>query len=287
MTGPLDGRRVVITGSNTGVGRATAEALAAMGARVVLACRSAERAADVMRVIGPERAELVELDLGSLASVRAAAAQIASEPGDELINNAAVAGARGQTEDGFELAFGVNHLGHFALTRLLLDALSEDGRVVHLGSGSHEGVRSLELDAVHGLTRSRLAIAEYATSKLCQMLFHAELSARFEGTARRSVAADPGDVASDAYRNMPCVLRQLWTWRMKPPTEGARPSLFCVTSPDAENGGLYDADGPREPSALARDAELAAELWRCSDAWSGLASPSSRAHAEERSAGRV
>lgn len=271
----MSDRRVVITGANTGVGRATAEALAARGATVVLVCRSAARAAEALAACG-SAAELVVCDLASLASVEVAAAPIARGPIDALILNAAVAGARGRTEDGFELAFGTNHLGHFALARGVMPALTEDARVVTLGSGAHEGVRALDLTSAREATRSRTGIREYAASKLAQMLFAAELARRFEGTGRRSIAADPGDVASEAYRHLPCLIRSLWTWRMKTPAEGARPTLFAVTASEATNGRLYDATGEREPSALAKDSALAQELWDASEAWVSGAGRGSR-----------
>ncbi|MGE3635746.1 MAG: SDR family NAD(P)-dependent oxidoreductase, partial [Sandaracinaceae bacterium] len=266
----LAGRTYAITGANTGVGRATACALAARGARVILACRNADRTQAVLRDIDAVggSAVFVPLELGSLASVARAAEEIADfGPLDGLINNAAVGGARGITEDGFELAFGVNFLGHVQLTELLLDALAPDGRVVHLGSGSHEGVRALSFDAMRGRTRSRTAVSEYAASKLCVMLYHATLAERFRGTARRSVAADPGDVASDAYRHIPQPFRALWTCRMPPPEVGALTPTFCAVDDSVQNGLLYADCRERAPSALATDIVLARELIERARGW--------------------
>lgn len=267
MTADLVGRTYVITGANTGVGRATAEALAARGARLLLACRSLERAREVegaARALGGE-VHLVELDLADLASVRRGAQSIArlTPRIDALINNAGVAGARGLTKDGFELAFGVNCLGHFLLTQLLRPHVQ---RVVHLGSGSHARVEALELDSLRAPTRTLTGVREYAVSKLCVMLLHHELARR--STTPISVVADPGDVASDAWRHVPWPIRPLLTRSMKPPREGALTSLFCATDPTIE--GLHGCSfvDCREdtPSALSRDAALAAALWaRCAD----------------------
>lgn len=269
----LEGRRCVITGANTGVGRATAVALAARGARVVLACRSAERAAGVLEELaGTGAASFVELDLASLASVRRAAATIGAEPVDVLVNNAGVAGARGLTKDGFELAFGVNFLGHYLLTRSLLPALAPGARVVHLSSGSHFRAGRLDLDAARRRTATLTGVAEYATSKLCVMLFHHELARRLAGAGVLSIAADPGDVASDAWRHVPWPVRGWITRGMKPPSEGARTSVFCATDPSVVSGGFYVDARPSEPSALSRDEALAKELWVRSAAWAG-ASP--------------
>ena len=267
MTADLAGSTYVITGANTGVGRATAEALAARGARLLLGCRSLERAREVERAsrdAGGE-AHLVQLDLADLASVRRAAESIAhlAPRIDALINNAGVAGARGVTKDGFELAFGVNCLGHFLLTHLLLPRVR---RVVHLGSGSHARVEALELDSLRAPTRSLTGIREYAASKLCVMLFHHELARRH--AMPLSVAADPGDVASDAWRHVPWPIRPLLTRSMKPPREGALTSLFCATDPSIEalHGRSFVDCREDTPSALSRDAALAAALWdRCAD----------------------
>jgi len=259
----VSARRFVVTGANCGVGRAVAEALAADGQRVVLACRSAERAQDVLRTTErmPGEVERVQLDLGDLASVRAAAAVIGRERVDVLINNAGVGGARGATADGFELAFGVNFLGHFALTRALDGALADDGRVVSLGSGSHEKARGIDLEAARRPTRSLTGIGEYAVSKLCVMLFAAELARRFARTRRRSVVADPGDVASEAYRHVPWPARAWILCGLRSPAEGAETPLWCATSDAARNGALYADRTERAPSALAADPRLARELW--------------------------
>ena len=253
----LSRRVFLITGANTGVGRATAEALARHGARVILACRSEARAEDALRHIPGAR--FLQLDLADLDSVRAAAASVSGLRLDALINNAGVAGARGLTRQGFELAFGVNHLGHYLLTRLCAF-----DRVVHLGSGSHEKARRLDLDALRQPTRSLTGFAEYARSKLAVMLFHRALQRR----GVQSFVADPGDVASDAWRHVPWPIRPLLTCRMKPPSEGARTPVFCAT--ERLTPGLYCDRAPRAPGPLALDDALAEALWRRSEGWTGL-----------------
>lgn len=274
----LAGRHVVITGANTGVGRATAEALAARGATLVLGCRSAQRARDVVDTIegtpGAGPVTVVELDLGSLASVRRGAEAIREVAPriDVLINNAGLGGTRGQTEDGFELAFGVNYLGHYLLTRALLPELAEDSRIVHVSSGSHARSRRPDLDKVERRTASLTGVPEYCVSKLCCMLFHHELARRLEGRRVVSLAADPGDVASDAWRSVPWPLRPLLTCRMKAPAEGARTSVFCATDPSlrGESGGFYVDCRAHPPGALSTDRALALTLWERSAAWVGL-----------------
>ena len=269
MTRDLEGRRYAITGANTGIGRATAEALAARGADVVIACRSAARARGVLDALGDAGA-LVDLDLADLDSVRRGAEALAAlGPYDALINNAGVGGTRGVTKDGFELAFGVNHLGHYLLTRTLAPAF-----VVHVTSGSHERVERLDLDRVRGPTRSWTGLPEYAASKLCTMLFHHELDRR--GVA--SVAADPGDVASDGWRHVPWPVRPLLTWRMKSPEQGASTPVYCAAdAPRPEiTGKLFCDSVERAPSPLSLDAALATELWERSAAWTGLSSDGQR-----------
>ncbi|MFK7987051.1 MAG: SDR family NAD(P)-dependent oxidoreductase [Sandaracinaceae bacterium] len=251
----LTGKRVVVTGANTGVGRATADALAARGAEVILACRSAARASDALRTIPGAR--FLHLDLADLASVRRAAVALEGTRVDVLINNAGVGGARGETAQGFELAFGVNHLGHALFTSLV-----RWERVVHLGSGSHEKARGLDFSALARPTRSLLGFREYAASKLAVMLFHHALVHR----GRRSYVADPGDVASDAWRRVPWPARPLLTRSMKSPAEGALTPVFCAVSPNLPEG-LYCDRRPRAPSTLAEDPALAEALWRRTQEW--------------------
>ncbi len=254
---------IVITGANTGIGRATAEALAAPGVHLVLACRSRERAEAVVSSIGDRaRVDVVEVELASLASVRRAAAVLRELPAvDVLVNNAGVGGARGLTEDGFELAFGVNHLAHYLLTRSLAPR-----RIVHVGSGSHERARALDFGALRARTASWTGLREYAVSKLCTMLFHLELTRR----GCFSVVADPGDVASDGWRHVPWPVRPLMTCRMQPPSSGARTSVRCAIDPSIERGRLYYDERERAPSELARDEALARALWAKSAEWTAL-----------------
>ncbi len=267
MLSDLQGRRVVITGATSGVGRALAHALARRGASVVVASRDPERTRAVRDAIraGGGDASALDLDLADLASVRRAARELEDRPIDTLVNNAAVGGARGRTRDGFEIAFGTNHLGHYLFTRLLLGRITR--RIVHVGSGSHASVRSIPWDACTETTRSRTGIREYAISKLAVTQFHHELSRRLapEGPCI-SVLADPGNVATDAYRHLPCPLRQLWTWRMPPPEHGARTPELCVAGP-VQPGASYVDDRSFVTSEQSRSPQLGHELWARSARW--------------------
>lgn len=272
----LSGRTFLVTGSNTGIGRATAADLARRGGRVYVACRSPDKGQAAAVAIGAEAGsdavEFIRLDLADLASVRTCAADFLSrdEPLHGLINNAGVAGQRGLTADGFELAFGVNHLGHFALTAALLGRLAESApaRVVTVASDAHFQARGVDFTAVHRPTASLTGMAEYATSKLCNVLFSAELARRTAGQGISSYALHPGVVASDIWRRVPWPIRPLMKLRMITNDEGARTTLYCATS-DAvatASGRYYERCRERQPSGAAT-AELASALWDHSQAW--------------------
>lgn len=171
MTGAnrdLAGKVALVTGANTGIGRVTARELARRGAHVIAACRSRAKTEPVLEAIraesGNSNVELVELDLADFGSVRACAESVLSRglPLSLLINNAGVASARGKTKSGFELAFGVNHMGHFLLTQLLLGRIRESApaRIVTVASRAHYSVRALDFEAVREPTRTRTGIAE-------------------------------------------------------------------------------------------------------------------------------
>lgn len=267
--------RVVVTGSTSGVGLALSHALARSGMHVVLAARDLVRAAAVRDSIlaSGGRAEVLPLDLADLASVRAAAHALGDAPIECLVNNAAIAGARGTTRDGFEIAFGTNHLGPCLFTRLLLPRIT--GRVVHLGSGSHASVTGIDWERCTQGTRSWTGIDEYAVSKLAVTAFHHELTRRLRDARSPvlSVLADPGDVATRAYRHVPWPARVWMTRRMKTPDEGAVTPLFCVRGA-VEHGGAYVDARPDTTSATSRDPTLGQALWSRSARWVGLAEPS-------------
>jgi NAD(P)-dependent dehydrogenase (short-subunit alcohol dehydrogenase family) len=275
-SGELSGRTFLVTGANTGIGRATAADLARRGGRVYLACRSAEKgraaAAEIAAATGNEAVTFLPLDLADLASVRACAEQFLArgEPLHVLINNGGVAGQRGLTANGFELAFGVNHLGHFALTTALLDRLADSApaRVVNVSSDSHYQAKGIDFAAVRRPTASVTGMREYSVSKLSNVLFTQELARRLDGRGVTAYALHPGVVASDIWRRLPWPVRPLIKLRMISPEDGARTSLYCATSPEVADvtGRFYDKSREREPSAVAT-AELAGELWRRSEAW--------------------
>ena len=273
----LSGRVALVTGANTGIGLVTARELAALGAHVFIACRSAQRAQPsldrIRAAVAGAQVEALPLDLGDFESVRACAQTFLARglPLHLLVNNAGLAGARGFTRSGFELAFGVNHMGHFLLTQLLLDRIesSAPARIVTVASRAHYRAPGIDWDAVRRPTRSRLAVAEYAVSKLANVLFSAELGRRLAGSGVTTYALHPGVVASDVWRGVPWPLRPLIKLRMISTEEGAATTLFCAASPEvaAESGKYYDKCLARTPSAVAQDPALAAELWRRSTQW--------------------
>jgi NAD(P)-dependent dehydrogenase (short-subunit alcohol dehydrogenase family) len=270
----------LITGGNTGIGLATATALAADGGRVYLACRSATAGeaavARVKAVTGSATVWLLPLDLASLESVRTAAAAFLAldEPLHVLLNNAGVGGQRGVTRDGFELHFGVNHLGHFALTALLLGRLKSSGpgtRIVNVSSAAHYRARGIDFAALRRPTASFSGMREYAVSKLCNVLFTQSLAQVLASTGVHSYALHPGVVASDFWRRIPRLARPLVTRRMLTVEQGSVTSVYCATSPDVagQTGLFYDKCAIREPSPVATP-ELAAELWQRSTEWTGV-----------------
>jgi len=276
----LAGRTFLVTGANTGIGRATAEGLARRGGRVYVASRSAEKGAAAVAGLrsstGNDAVEYLPLDLADLDSVRACAASFLArdEPLHVLVNNAGVVRTRALTSQGFELMFGVNHLGHFVLTNALLGCLeaSAPARVVTVSSDSHYQARGIDWDALRRPERGLTGLHGYAVSKLCNVLFSAELARRTAGTGVTTYALHPGMVASDIWRRVPWPVRPLIQRRMLTVEQGAETSLYCAASPSvaAESGLFYDKCAQREPSAVATP-ELAAELWKRSEEWAASA----------------
>lgn len=262
-------RTIIITGANTGIGAACALQLAGPDTHLVLACRSEEKAKPVLDAVesAGARATFVALDLGDLTQVAGAARLIAErEPSiDLLVNNAGIAGLRGTTRDGFELAFGINHLGHFVFTRPLLPAIERArGRVVNVSSGNHLRARGIDWDKLRQPTRSYTGMPEYGVSKLCNVLFTAELRRRFPNIT--STSMNPGRIRSDIWqRRMPAPLLAVFerVVSMEPVDVGGARLVDSATRPDAP---LYaDYLRPRDANPLALREDLAHELWAFSE----------------------
>jgi NAD(P)-dependent dehydrogenase (short-subunit alcohol dehydrogenase family) len=289
----LGGRVAVVTGGNSGIGRATATELARHGARVMLACRDIERgkqAADDIRNRVPDAdIEVRHIDLADMTSVREFGEGY-DGPLHLLVNNAGVMGPprRAVTAHDFELQFGTNHLGHFVLTGLLLPALlvADDPRVVTVSSVAHHGGTADVLDGnAVGPYRPQRA---YANSKLANLLFAFELQRRASAHCLplTSTAAHPGFSATGlvadpegagANRLVRAVLPPLVTAFTQSAATGARAILFAAT--EAEPGSftgpqrLHETRGPigaAEASVLARDETLARQLWRVSEELTGF-----------------
>ena len=288
------GRTAVITGANTGLGFETAAALAAHGARVVLAVRNLDKGKEAATRIGAAapgaQVELQELDLTSLESVRSAAAQLRSdhERIDLLINNAGVMYTpKSTTKDGFELQFGTNHLGHFAFTGLLLDRLLPvaGSRVVTISSIGHRIRAAIHFDDLQWERRYG-RVAAYGQSKLANLLFTYELQRRLApGGTTVALAAHPGGSATELTRNLPRLLAlavPLVEPLFQSADMGALPTLRAATDPGARGGQYYGPDGFAETrgypkvvasSAQSHDAELQRRLWAVSEELTGVVYP--------------
>ncbi|MEU7846950.1 SDR family NAD(P)-dependent oxidoreductase [Micromonospora parva] len=293
-----DGRVAVVTGANTGLGFETARLLAERGASVVLAVRDTakgERAA--ARINGD--VSVRELDLTSLDSVRAAAAGLHAthQRIDLLINNAGVMYTPKQTTtDGFELQFGTNHLGHFALTGLLLDLLLPvpGSRVVTVSSVGHRIRAAIHFDDLQW-QRSYSRVAAYGQSKLANLMFTYELQRRLaaHGTTV-AVAAHPGVSNTELVRNAPAVVRRPITLLApvitQPATAGALPTLRAATDPSVLGGQYYGPDGLGETRGTPRlvtsspdsyDPAVQQRLWAVSEDLTGVRFPLGQAVAAE------
>ncbi|XP_060538295.1 dehydrogenase/reductase SDR family member 13-like [Pantherophis guttatus] len=278
----LRGKTVLITGGNSGIGKATAVDLARRGARVVLACRDKARGEsavyDIRRESGNSEVILMILDLGSLNSVRAFAQSfLESEPRlDILINNAGVF-MTGQTADGFDQAFQVNHLAHFLLTHLLLDRLkrSAPSRVVTVVSSMHV-FGKIDFQTIHkpveGIWKAPLS---YGNSKLANILHVRELANQLEGTNVTCYAAHPGAVRTEIGRSIPWWLHWSFSFMQlfsRDCDAAAQTSIYCATEEGIERlSGRYFVDcQAKVPSPQARDDQLAKKLWEFSERLVGL-----------------
>ena len=289
------GRTAVVTGANSGIGFEAAAALARHGAHTVLACRDAGKAAAAaarMTAAAPgATVSVVRLDLASLDSVRAAAAEILArhERLDLLVNNAGLMRpAYGKTADGFELQFGTNHLGHFALTGLLLEAMLPvpGSRVVTVSSNGHRAGR---LDFADLQSEQRYGrMTAYAQSKLANLMFTYELQRRLAaaGAPTVALAAHPGNAFTDLTRHLPAVVQSAYPAVAglfgQSAAMGALPTLRAATDPAAAGGEYYGPGGLAQfkgypvrvsSTARSRDEVTQRRLWAESERLTGVTYP--------------
>ncbi len=281
----LSGKIAIVTGSNTGIGFETAKALFAAGAQVTIAARDVQKAKKAIQKIQSDTAgtgtlDYGKLDLANIGQVREFADLFMQKHTklDILVNNAGVmVPPAAKTDDGFELQFGINFMGHFALTGYLLPLLKQtaNARVVTLSSGAATLVDSIDFDNLR-LEKSYDEWRAYAVSKLADILFSYELDRRFRDAAMAAiaVAAHPGVTRTDLQRNIPGEnLEGMFAAfdQVMDPWQGALPSLFAATDASVEGGKFYGPDGPKEyagypalsnhHTAAMNDEALAKRLW--------------------------
>jgi NAD(P)-dependent dehydrogenase (short-subunit alcohol dehydrogenase family) len=293
--GDQHGRIAVITGASSGLGLETARVLAGRGATVVLAGRDAGKIARAAETIQPGQVQTAELDLASLESVRTAAADLTARfPRlDLLINNAGVMmPPYGLTKDGYELQFGTNHLGHFALTGLLMDSLLAvpGSRVVTVSSNGHRAGRMNFADLQSARHYQRMAA--YGRSKLANLMFTYELQRRLSaaGAKTLALAAHPGTARTDLARHMSGMAQgamgsrwgALNSWWVQDAAMGALPTLRAATDPAAVGGTYYGPDGLFQltgypvvvtSSARSHNKEAQRRLWVESEQLTGITYP--------------
>lgn len=267
----LTGATVIITGASSGIGRSAATQLAGLGAQIIMVGRSQERHRAVTAELDSLGAShrLVETDLGRLATVATAGSTIAATAAGNrdliLINNAATAGRRGVTEDGFELAFGVNYFSHFLLTSLVLEAKLPIARVINVTSNAHYSTSMLDPGLAAGKTRSFLGWREYAHSKAAMAAMAVELADRYPDVI--SLSVHPGVVATGLWRRIPQPFRAVVTRRMAPPEVGALQLVRAATDPSLPSGGYLTPEDLRDPGRAVLDQPGRAALWDASTKW--------------------
>lgn len=291
QVGDQTGKTFFITGANAGIGFEAAKVLAERGGRILLGCRDRSKAEGAIRRImaaSPDgTVDIVPIDLGDLASVRAAAQRVLEEPRlDVLINNAGVmVPPFGKTKDGFELQFGVNHLGPFALTGLLLPLIQRtaESRIVNTSSNGHKYAK-VDFDDLNAEKGYR-AMRQYALSKLANLLHTYELDRRLKAAHSHvlSVAVHPGGTDTDLSRHVSRFLMAFARPVLKPflnkPHEGAWPTLLAATHPDVAGGQYFGPSRFREVSGparrvdsneLSKDRDLARRMWEVSVKLTGV-----------------
>jgi len=275
---PLAGKICAITGPTAGVGRATAHALGAQGAQLLLLCRSADKGAALVAELAAQgaQAQVVLMDMTSLASVAKAAARVAelAPQLDILINNAGVVNtSRRETQDGFEEMFGVNHLAHFLLTTRLLPNLkaAPSARIVHVSSMAHKFIGAFDFDDYNWKKRKFRSFPAYGQSKLANLLFNRKLARELSGSCVTSNALHPGAVSTSLGTQNGGVMAKIVPLLLKPffltPEQGARTSIYLASdvSAAAYNGEYFDKCQAIRPKANALDDAAAERLWTLSE----------------------
>uniref|UniRef100_UPI0037E78CDF retinol dehydrogenase 11 n=1 Tax=Semicossyphus pulcher TaxID=241346 RepID=UPI0037E78CDF len=272
----LDGKTAIVTGANVGIGKETAKDLAGRGVRVILACRDmakGEQAArDIMREVKGAKVVARQLDLADTKSICQFAENVYNTEKflHFLINNAGVAICPyGLTVDGYEMQFGVNHLGHFFLTFLLLDLLkhSAPSRVINLTSAAHN-MGKIHFDDLKG-EKNYHPVRAYAQSKLANILFTRELAKRTEVLGVTAYAVDPGMVDTEItrhFRRPLGVIVKTLNFLIKTPAEGASTSVYCTVTPEnlLLTGGYYKDCARADSCRAGQDDGTALKLWAVS-----------------------
>ena len=284
------GKIAIVTGANSGLGFEVAKALTRKGAHVIMGCRNlekAEKAKDqILSEFSDASLEIIQLDLSDLSSIRNFVKEFKSkfQKLDILCNNAGVMmPPKGKTADGYELQFGTNHLGHFALTGLLIDLLmnTENSRVITMSSFGHKmgkiDFEDLQSEKSYNRTKA------YGSSKLANLLFAYELQRRLNAANKSvmSLASHPGWTRTNLQRHV-FFFRLLNPFFSMKPWKGALPMLYAATSPEAEEGSYYGPGGhfeikgyPKkvESNDRSHDLEVAKKLWEISEDLTGVKYP--------------
>jgi retinol dehydrogenase-12 len=287
-TASMEGKRVMVTGATDGIGKETARGLARLGAHVIVVGRNPDKITATVKELqaepGATKIDGLQADFTSLKQVRQLAAtfQERYDRLDVLVNNAgAVFSRRGQTQDGFERTFGVNHLAPFLLTNLLLDTLTDtaqqtgEARIVNVSSAAHR-IGKLNFDDLQNRQRYSGWLV-YGQSKLANLLFTYELARRVAGTGITVNALHPGGVASSFGRNQPGLLTKLLGFVLRfglTSAQGAQTSIYLASSPEVAGiTGQYFIDSkPAQSSPASHDAAVAERLWHLSNALTRRAS---------------